>query len=230
MYSPKFNQLSDRAILIEAMRAYSFAILAGPQCAEPASGPLTATHLPLAVKDEGEHGVLVGHLARANKHWQSLAGNETLVIFSGPHGYVSPTLYTEPLSVPTWNYVAIHAYGTLELIEDEADKDALLKGLIAQHEPAYAEKWNAMPEGFRRANLAGIMGFRIPIARIEGKFKLSQNRSSQERRNIHAAQSAGTPDEQALARWMERLGGSDQDLWKPPSIIVPIMTPLPGRE
>jgi len=228
MYSPKFNQFSDRAILIEAMRAYSFAILAGPQSTGESSTLLTATHLPLVIKDEGEHGLLEGHFAKANKHWQALAGHETLVVFSGPHSYVSPTLYTEDLSVPTWNYIAIHAYGTLELIEDDAGKEALLKGLIAQHEPAYAEHWNRLPEGFRRTNLAGIVGFRIPIARIEGKFKLSQNRAREERRNIHAAQLAGSPDEQALARWMERIAGSNPDLWNPPPVFVE--SPRSGNE
>ncbi len=159
------------------------------------------------VKDEGEHGVIEGHFARANPHWQSLAGRETLVVFSGPHSYVSPALYAEPLSVPTWNYIAVHAYGTLELIEDDAGKDALLKGLIELHEPAYAEHWRDLPDGFRRTMLAGIVGFRIPIARIEGKFKLSQNRPEVDRRNVYAAHAAGTADQRSLAIWMERLGG-----------------------
>ncbi|MGD0730549.1 MAG: FMN-binding negative transcriptional regulator [Terracidiphilus sp.] len=209
MYSPKFNQVADRAILIEAMQAYSFAILIGPQT-DPHSdprpaAPIVATHLPLVVKDEGEHGLIEGHFARANPHWQFLAGRETLVVFSGPHSYVSPSLYVEELSVPTWNYIAVHAYGTLSLIEDEAGKEALLEGLIRLHEPAYAERWQAMPAGFRRTMLAGIAGFRIPIARIEGKFKISQNRKPQERSNVQAAQAAGSPDEQALAAWMERM-------------------------
>jgi transcriptional regulator len=220
MYSPKFNQVSDRAILIEAMQAYSFAILFGPQAGgEPGASPV-ATHLPLVVKDEGEHGLIEGHFAHANRHWQALAGHETLVVFTGPHSYVSPSLYVEPLSVPTWNYIAVHAYGTLELVEDDAGKDALLKGLIEIHDPAFAERWREMPQGFRRTMLAGIMGFRIPISRIEGKFKISQNRAQEERRNVHAAQAAGSPDEQALARWMERLAGKDADAWKAPAVFA----------
>ena len=205
MYTPKFNQLSDRGILIEAMQAYSFAILIGPLSHQADAPAATATHLPLVVKDQGEHGLIQGHFARANPHWQALAGRETLLVFSGPHSYVSPTLYVEELAVPTWNYIAIHAYGTLELIEDETGKKALLEDLIAIHEPAYLDRWSAMPDGYRRTMLAGIMGFRIPIARIEGKFKLSQNRTAEERRNVHRAQAAGSPDEQALAGWMERL-------------------------
>ncbi len=205
MYTPKFNRIADRATLIEAMRSYSFAILFGMQSDPESDATPVATHLPLVVKDEGEHGLIEGHFARANRHWQSLAGRETLVVFLGPHSYVSPTLYTDPLSVPTWNYIAVHAYGTLELVDDEPGKDALLKGLIAQNEPAYAEKWRNLPEGFRRTLLAGIVGIRIPIARIEGKFKISQNLEPQERRNVHDAQAAGTPDQQSLAAWMQRL-------------------------
>ena len=130
MYSPKFNQVADRDLLIEAMQAYSFAILFGPQASPHSPAPLAATHLPLVVKDEGPHGLIEGHFARANRHWQSLAGRETLAVFPGPHSYVSPTLYVEPLSVPTWNYIAVHAYGTLTLVEDEPGKEALLKDLL----------------------------------------------------------------------------------------------------
>lgn len=205
MYSPNFNQVHDRAILLEAMYAYSFATLFGPAAGELPGAGAAATHLPLVVKDVGEHGLIEGHFAKANPHWQALAGRETLVVFAGPHTFVSPTLYTEPLSVPTWNYIAIHATGTLALVEDDAGKEALLADLIAAHEPGYLERWRAMPDSFRRPLLGRIIGFRIPIARIEGKFKLSQNRKLEERRNVHAAQSAGTDDEQALARWMERL-------------------------
>ena len=206
MYTPKFNQVADRALLIEAMRAYSFAILFGPQSVSGNAGLPVATHLPLTIKDEGQHGTLEGHFARANPHCQALAGRETLVVFPGPHSYVSPTLYAEPLSVPTWNYIAIHAYGTLELVEDESAREALLKDLIAVHEPAYAAQWSGLPEGYRRTMLAGIVGFRIPIARIEGKFKLTQNRPEVDRLSVRTAHAAGTRDQQSLAAWMNRLG------------------------
>jgi len=209
MYTPKFNQITDRAILIEAMQAYSFAILIGAEAASQSGAkamvPLVATHLPLVVKDEGPHGLLEGHFARANRHWETLAGHETLVVFPGPHSYVSPALYSEPLSVPTWNYIAVHAHGTLELVEDEPGKEALLFGLMSVHEPAYAEKWRAMPADFRRSMLAEIVGFRVAIQRIEGKFKLSQNRDAADRGKVQADCAAGTEDQRALAAWMARL-------------------------
>lgn len=202
MYTPRFNQIDDRATLLEAMRAYSFAILFGP-C--DASAAPAATHLPLIVRDEGQHGVLLGHFAKANPHWRLLAGREALVVFPGPHSYVSPSLYTEERAVPTWNYIAIHACGTLEAIEDDAAKNSLVEELIGMHEPPYLERWRAMPRSYRRDMLTGIVGFRIPIARIEGKFKLSQNRAAEERRNVYAAQAAGSDDQRELARWMQRL-------------------------
>jgi transcriptional regulator len=120
--------------------------------------------------------------------------------------------------VPTWNYIAIHAYGTLSLIEDNPGKEALLTDLITLHESGYLDHWHGLPDGFRRTMLAGIMGFRIPIARIEGKFKVSQNRSIEERRNVFAAHAAGTPDQQTLARWMQRLAEPGLDLRNPLSM------------
>jgi transcriptional regulator len=205
MYTPRFNQVTDRAVLIELMQANSFAILFGPLSDQAGSYPSVATHLPLVVRDEGAHGIIEGHFARANPHWAALAGQQTLIVFSGPHSYVSPTLYRDPQTVPTWNYIAVHAYGQLELVEGEPAKDALLKGLIAVNEPGYAERWRQLPESFRHGMLAGIVGFRIPIARIEGKFKLSQNRPEEDRRNVRTSQEAGTADQQALAAWMRRL-------------------------
>lgn len=206
MYTPRFNQVTDRSLLLEAMRSYSFAVLFGG-ASEAGPGTPVATHLPLVVKDEGDNGLLEGHFAKANPHWKALAGQETLVVFPGPHSYVSPTLYGDALSVPTWNYIAVHAYGAVQLVEDDAGKEALLRGLIEAHEPAYLAHWEGLPQGFRTTMLAGIVGFRIPISRIDGKFKLSQNRPETDQRNVRIAHGAGTPDQRELAAWMERLGG-----------------------
>ena len=207
MYIPKFNAVSDRAILLEAMRAFSFAILFGPLDDTIGSNPHHATHLPLVVKDEGPHGVLEGHFAKANPHWQTLTNRETLVVFPGPHSYVSPSLYAEELSVPTWNYISVHAYGVLQLVENPDAKKALLSDLIQANEPAYADQWRSLPEGYRRTLLAGIVGFRIPITRIDGKFKISQNRPDEDRRAVRDAHACGSDDQRALADWMKRLIG-----------------------
>jgi transcriptional regulator len=211
MYTPAFNRIEDRSLLIEAMRSWSFAILFG----SGVDGSPTATHLPLVVHDEGEHGILEGHFALANPHWKTLAGQEALVVFSGPHSYVSPSHYNNPRSVPTWNYIAIHATGTLEVIEDDpndgpatyARKEALLKNLIGVHEPEYANQWNDQPITYRISMTNGIVGFRITITKIEGKFKLSQNRPEVDRQNVQAAHATGSPDQRVLAQWMRRLSG-----------------------
>jgi transcriptional regulator len=206
MYTPGFNVVEDRATLLEAMERYSFAVLYGPG----AEGRPVATHLPLVVEDDGPHGVLYGHFARANAHWRGLAGQETLVVFSGPHSYVTPALYEDRQSVPTWNYIAVHAYGELDLVEGEGEKDVLLEKLIAVTEPGFAQTWRGMPEKYRTGMLKGIVGFRIRISRIEGKFKISQNREAVERRNVQAAHAAGTDDQRALAEWMARINGREK--------------------
>ena len=210
MYTPKFNHVDDRSLLIEGMRSWSFAILFGPSL----GGTPNATHLPLVIHDEGEFGVLEGHFAFANPHWKALADREVLVVFSGPHSYVSPTLYESPKSVPTWNYIAIHATGILEIQEETPEdaagihlrKEALLKNLIRVSEPAYEAQWDAQPIAYRISMTAGIVGFRIPITKLEGKFKMSQNRPLVDRRNIQKTQAQGSADERALADWMVRLG------------------------
>lgn len=209
MYIPKFNEVADRALLIEAMQTWSFATLFGPdENSRPA-----ATHLPVVVLDEGAHGSVEGHFAKANSHWKGLAGQETLVVFSGPHSYVSPSWYAERKSVPTWNYIAVHAYGRLQIAghpehDSEAafaEKDALVKRLIELHEPAYAAQWISLPENYRAGMLRGIVGFRLEIERIEGKFKLSQNRPEEDRRSVFAAHASGDSEQRELAAWMRRL-------------------------
>ena len=128
MYTPKFNQVTDRSLLIETMRANSFAILFGPLSSAKTAGAPGRNSSSLVVQEDGEHGLLEGHFAKANPHWRALAGRETLVVFPGPHSYVSPSSYVERLSVPTWNYIAVHAYGTLELVEHETENTDCLTG------------------------------------------------------------------------------------------------------
>jgi transcriptional regulator len=151
-------------------------------------------------------GLIEGHFAKANRHWQALAGRETLVVFPGPHSYVSPANYTEPLSVPTWNYIAVHAYGTLELVEDEAGKDALLAGLIAANEPAFAEQWRPCPEGFGAPCWPGFRASAFPLRASKASSRSARTARRKSGANVRAAQAAGTPDERALAAWMARDG------------------------
>ncbi len=206
MYQPAHFATQDLNLAKRLMATYPLALLLGPD----AQGQSFGTHVPLTVI-EGEALVLEGHMARANPHWAWLAalhaqGQDVHAVFNGPGAYISPSHYDSALNVPTWNYAAVHLYGRLELVQDAEAKDALLKRLIAQHEPGYAEQWRALPEDFQHKLLGAIVGFRLHVQRWEGKFKLSQNRSASERARIQAALAQGSRSEQDVAVWMHHLG------------------------
>ncbi len=202
MYIPKHFQSPDRALTLEVMRTNNFATL----ISSDAEGAPFATHLPVVISEEGDQVVLHFHVARANPHATLLREKRTsMIAFLGPHAYMSPSVYPDLKRVPTWNYVAAHAYGEpIELDTNEA-KDALLKSLIAIHEPAYADQWRALDERYQTMMMSAICAFRMPVTKLEGKFKLNQHRE-EAHTTVKAMYADGTPDERALVRWMERLG------------------------
>ena len=205
MYAPKHFDSQDLSLAHQLRAEQPLALLVGPD----ADGQSFGTHVPLGVIQEDVQGtwLLEGHMARANPHWTWLqAQTSVMAVFSGPSAYISPSHYDTKLAVPTWNYIAVHVYGTLSLIDDHAGKDALLKRLIAQHEPGYAAQWRGLPTDYQDKMLGAIVGFRIQVTRWEGKFKLSQNRPAAERTRIQSAFAEGSADAQALARWMAQLG------------------------
>ena len=192
MYIPKFNAVTDPALLFELMRQFSFATLVTMHEAAP-----FATHLPFLVYPErGTQGTLVAHMARGNAQWRDLAaaessGQEALVIFQGAHAYISPSWYVDHvedrMNVPTWNYMVVHAYGVPRLIEDETRVREELSALIQQHESGFVKPWAMnLPEDYLRKMTGAIVAFEIPITRLEGKFKLSQNRSERDRSRVIA--------------------------------------------
>lgn len=152
---------------------------------------LIATPLPLILDEsEGEHGVLYGHLAKANPQWKLPATGEALAIFSGPDAYVTPSWYAAKREhgkvVPTWNYVAVHAYGQAEFFEDEDRLREVVTRLTNLYEHPRAEPWAVTdaPEVFIKSQLKGIVGLRLPVSHIEGKRKMSQNRSAEDRDGV----------------------------------------------
>lgn len=199
MYIPKHNQLEDRATLLAYMRAYSFAALAS---AGPAG--LMATHLPFVIEEQDGRITLLAHMARANPQWRDFAaGAETLVIFMQPHAYVSPRLYDSRQNVPTWNYVAVHAYGRPELIEERAAKLELQRKLIRQHDAAFLEQMAGLPDSYLDAKLAAIVSFSIAVTRIEARYKLSQDKNPAERERIaRELEASGDSVAAATARLM----------------------------
>ncbi len=164
------------------------------------------THLPLHLEERGDQLVLLGHVAKPNPHWRYLqARPQALVTFLGPHAYLSPKVYPDLARVPTWNYLAVHGTVQASLIDEPQAKDSLLKKLIGDHEPPYAEQWRGLGEEFAHKMLAGIVAFELQVTDLQCKLKLNQHRT-ESHSAMKAMYAAGTPDEQALAGWMDRLG------------------------
>jgi transcriptional regulator len=186
MYQPDDFRVEDVSKMHALMRARPFAALVSS-----GSAGLYASHLPTVLKDEGACGVIECHLARPNPHWKDLAeGNEALMIFQGPEGYITPNWYASKAqhgkAVPTWNFAVVHAYGRPEVMKD---KDWLLQHvteLTAQQESSEPKPWapSDAPATYIEIMLRGIVGFRFTITRLEGKWKMSQNREVQDRVGI----------------------------------------------
>ena len=203
MYVPKHFEVTDTAWCHALMRAQSFALMI---TADDTGAPF-ATHLPILVDERrGPLGTLRGHVARANPHWRYLAaGRPTLVVFSGAHAYVSPSWYATHPAVPTWNYVAVHASGTGALVEDAEQVRTLLADLVHVYESPGPEAWSfeALPADYVAGMQRGIVAFEIPIARLEGKAKLSQNRDAVDRgRTREALAASDDPVARAVAALM----------------------------
>ncbi len=186
MYRPAHFVEDNRATLRELMRRYDFATLVTMAGDAP-----VATHLPLLIDDgRGANGTLLGHVSRANKQWRSFGdGPESLAIFQGPHAYVSPRWYaTHPL-VPTWNYAVVHAYGTPVIVDDADAKLAIIERLVTTQESVMPEPWRVddIPGDYREVQLLGIVAFEIEITRLEGKFKMSQDKQPADRAGVIAA-------------------------------------------
>jgi transcriptional regulator len=204
MYHPSHFACHDPHIAARLMRAHPLASL----ITVDDEGLPFVTHLPLHLVQEGDAFTLLGHASRGNPQWRHLAARpRATVTFLGPHAYLSPRVYPDLARVPTWNYLAVHCTVTARLLDDgdTAGKDRILKALIGDHEPAYAAQWRALDEDFQHKMLAGISAFELAVQSWQCKLKLNQHRP-EAHAAMHTAYAAGTPDERALAGWMQTLG------------------------
>jgi len=204
MYVPAEFDASDRAFCHEVIRAYPFA----PITTVTASGDLLASHLPFLLdEDRGPLGTLIGHVARNSPHHDELVrGTTALVAFTGPHAYVSPTWYETHPAVPTWNYCIVHAYGIARMLDETATR-AYLERLAHRFEGTRETAWrfDALPPDYQSKMVRGLVAFEIEIARLQGKAKLTQNRSATDIANVIAAlEASGDRHDTELARWMHR--------------------------
>jgi transcriptional regulator len=204
LYQPPHFAVGDRAALLALMRERPLATLVSVTDGQP-----HFTHLPLEVEESAAGLRLLGHVARANPHWSLwVDGAAVTAIFHGPDGYVSPRWYAAREAVPTWNYIVVHAAGRLAVTHDAQDKERILKVLIDRHDPAYRRQWDELPESYREGMKRAIVGVTIEVERLEGKFKLSQNRPPGDRAAVRAGHAAVEP-RASLADWMGRLGIGD---------------------
>lgn len=202
MYVPEHFELTNPIHQHGVIRAHPFALLSS----QGEGGPI-ATHLPMELDAEtGPKGTLRGHVARANPHWRAFeGGGVALAIFSGPHAYVSPNWYPAGRRVPTWNYVAVHVYGTPRIVDDAAAVESLLETMVERYEGAQGWSTAEQEPGYLEALRRGVVAFEMPIDRIEAKAKLGQNHSPDHRRGTVAGlMASGEPEALAVAEWMRR--------------------------
>ena len=203
IHIPEHFAEHDIARLHALVRAHNFATLVSAH-----QGEIQVSHLPFLLDAGGK--LLRAHMARANRQWRTFSPErEVVVIFHGPHHYVSPAWYASHPSVPTWNYAVVHAQGRPRLIEDRERLAALLRELVTRHEAASPEPWKMdLPPDYQDKMLSAIVGFEIEITRLDGKLKLSQNRPETDRPLvIEALERLGSDDARGVAALMRKNPG-----------------------
>ncbi len=206
MYTPSAFRFADQPEQVAFMQRYNFATLVTAGGGRP-----SATHLPFVVSVQGDEVRLLSHLAKANPQWRDLADQQALVIFSEPHAYISPSHYDQERSVPTWNYLAVHAYGHAQVVTDEARTFEILEATIAYFEADYQLQWERLPADYKAKMAAGIVAFELVVTDLQAQKKLSQNKTAAERQRIQAAlMGSAQATERDLAAYMSSLPGTEQ--------------------
>lgn len=179
MYIPPKFKLKDEPQIRDYIRQYPFATLITAANNHP-----IATHLPFIIEQEGDQWYLLSHMAKANPQWKLLETHSPLIIFQEPHAYISPTYYDKEENVPTWNYIAVHVYGTVELLTESDEAIEVLEKTISVFEEGFQEQWENLAADYKKRLLNGLVAFRIKIQNLEAKEKLSQNKTTKEQHQI----------------------------------------------
>lgn len=200
MYIPKHFLATDKTEILSFMQAYSFATIITMQDNLP-----VASHLPFVVTDTENGIIITSHFAKANTQWTTLEQQPVLIIFTEPHAYISPRHYESEMSVPTWNYIAVHAYGNAKIINSVEQAFGVLDSMIAAFEKEYKQQWDGLPENFKTKMLNGIVCFEVAVTDLQAKQKLSQNKKEAERNSIITTFEAGNDaNEKAIAGFMRQ--------------------------
>ena len=199
MYIPAINSTSNREEIIAFMKRFSFAAIVTAKDTAP-----IATHLPFVVTEREGNVILTAHFAKANQHWEDIEKYTSLVIFSEPHAYISPSNYTTEMNVPTWNYIAVHAYGKGRVIHDAVEVMNVMESTINNYDALYEQQWNRLLGDYKVKMLKGIVAFEIVVADLQAKKKLSQNRTETEQQKIiYTLSKSNTTNEHLIADYMK---------------------------
>jgi transcriptional regulator len=200
MYIPKINLTTDRDEIIKFMQEFSFATIITAKDNSP-----IATHLPFLVTTKDDKVILTSHFAKANEQWADIVNNKVLVIFSQPHAYISPTNYDSEINVPTWNYISVHAYGHGTLIADQSKTFEILEKTIDNYESTYRQQWEKLPNDYKLSMIKGIVAFEIVVTDLQGKQKLSQNKTETEKQKIiDTLSKSKDTNEKLIAKYMDK--------------------------
>lgn len=200
MYIPSYFEMKDRQEMNEVMAAYGFATVTSVH-----QGSLVATHLPLLLSED--HTELIGHFAKGNSQWRDIEGQDVLVVFQGPHSYISPSWYETQETVPTWNYVTVHVTGKVQLMDENDSRlwQSMVDMTEKYEDPHSTFSLHHVNKDYIASLSKGVIGFTISIDKIEGKAKLSQNHSLERvERVIDALMKQEGSDEKAIGKWMEK--------------------------
>jgi len=198
MYIPSFNKFEDKQEVISFIKRYSFGTIVTASNNLP-----VANHLPFLIEERDDKIIISSHFAKANPQALEIVGNDVLVIFTEPHAYISPKHYEKETNVPTWNYIAVHAYGKALLLEGEQAHMELLERTINTFEESYFQQWQALSPEYKSKMIKGITGFEITVTDLQAKSKLSQNRTAKERDNIiDTLKTSNNTNESDIAAYM----------------------------
>lgn len=201
MYIPKQFEIEQEEEKIAFMKQYSFATMVTTKAGLP-----IATQLPFLVTQSTGRLVLSAHFSLANEQTGHIEENTSLVIFSEPHAYISPAHYDKVESVPTWDYVAVHAYGKAKIVKDENEKIKALENMILFYESGYLEQWNKLSEKFKKGMIRGIVVFDLEVTDLQGQKKISQNKTEMERERIAAhLEKSNVSSEKAIADYIRKI-------------------------
>ena len=198
MFTPTHFAMHGQAEQHQFIHDFAFGVLV--------SGSLSGTHLPFILREnEGESGVLYTHCAKENPHWQELDNADVVVIFTGPHNYISPSWYAKGPAVPTWNYTAVHAYGRVSFLNDDETITALDE-VVEKYEPGLLVSKDILTDRLKERLLPAIVGFKIEITRMEGQLKLGQQRTKADQLGVYQALAQSSRlEDPALAQYMKKI-------------------------